>query len=387
MRILHVIPSLSVGQGGPTVAMGIIERALIQEGITVETATTDDDGKGRRNNQGTGLPVSTNGSLRRYFRKNFDFYTVSLPLQRWLEQSVLNYDLIHIHGLFSHANTAAARAARRLRVPYIIRPYGVLNRYGVTQRRPWLKKLSLRWIEGPLLRDAAAVHFTHQEEANQASLLGIPLRSVIIPIGLESMALPMPESASTSTILYLSRLNPVKNLESLLHAWSQLASRFPEWRLLIAGDGSPDYAAQLKSLAASLHLGNQVEWLAHVGGSQKAQLLANASIFVLPSFSENFGIAAAEALLAGKACILTPGVAIASDAATRKAAIIAGPDEYSLASALESLITQPDLRKNLSEQAHLYANDNLSTKRMAAQLIELYQQILSNSRPAATSTP
>lgn len=387
MRILHVIPSLATSQGGPTVAMGVIERALVAMGIEIETATTDDDGKGRRNDQGTGLPVSTDGSLRRYFRKNLDFYTISLPLQRWLTQSVRNYDLIHIHGLFSHANTAAARAARHAGVPYIIRPYGVLNRYGVTQRRPWLKKLSLRWIEGPLLRGAAAVHFTHQEEANQASLHGIPLRSVIIPIGLEPIDLPLPEDQSPPTILYLSRLNPVKNLESLLHAWSQLASRFPEWRLLIAGDGSPDYAAQLESLAASLHLGNQVEWLAHVGGSQKAQLLANASIFVLPSFSENFGIAAAEALLAGKACILTPGVAIASDAATRKAAIIAGPDENSLASALESLITQPDLRKNLSEQAHLYANDNLSTKRMAAQLIALYQQILNNSQSAGKITP
>lgn len=387
MRILHVIPSLATSQGGPTVAMGVIERALVAMGIEIETATTDDDGKGRRNDKGTGLPIAENGCLRRYFPKNIDFYAVSFPLQRWLAQSVRNYDLIHIHGLFSHANTAAARAARHAGVPYIIRPYGVLNRYGVTQRRPLLKKLSLRWIESPLLRDAAAIHFTHQDEAKQAAMLDVPFRPVIIPIGLEPIELPRPEDQSPPTILYLSRLNPVKNLESLLHAWSQLASRFPAWRLLIAGDGSPEYVQQLHALASSLQLGRQVEWLAHVGGSQKAQLLANASIFVLPSFSENFGIAAAEALLAGKACILTPGVAIASDAATRKAAIIAGPDETSLASALESLITQPDLRKKLSEQAILYANDNLSTKRMAAQLIELYQQILSNSRPVGTSTP
>lgn len=387
MRVLHVIPSLATSQGGPTVAMGVIERALVAMGIEIETATTDDDGKGRRNGNGTGLPIPENGCLRRYFPKNIDFYAVSFPLQRWLAQSVRNYDLIHIHGLFSHANTAAARAARHAGVPYIIRPYGVLNRYGVTQRRPLLKKLSLRWIESPLLRDAAAIHFTHQDEAKQAAMLGVPFRPVIIPIGLEPIELPRPEDQSPPTILYLSRLNPVKNLESLLHAWSQLASRFPAWRLLIAGDGSPEYVQQLHALASSLQLGRQVEWLAHVGGSQKAQLLANASIFVLPSFSENFGIAAAEALLAGKACILTPGVAIASDAATRKAAIIAGPDETSLASALESLITQPDLRKKLSEQAILYANDNLSTKRMAAQLIALYQQILNNSQPEGKITP
>jgi glycosyltransferase involved in cell wall biosynthesis len=264
-------------------------------------------------------------------------------------------------------------------VPFVFRPFGVLNRYGVTQRRPFLKKLSLRWVEGPLLTDAAAIHFTSQDEAEQAAMLGIPFRPVIIPLGLEAMRLPIPEADAPLTILYLSRLNPVKNLESLIHAWATLAARYKEWRLVIAGGGEAEYRDQLRALASSLALDNRVQWLDHVSGDQKAQLLANASIFVLPSFSENFGLAAAEALLAGKACLLTPGVAIASGAAAAQAAIIAGPDSESLASALESMIASPELRLQLSQHALEYAAKELSTQHMGKQLVELYEEILTKA--------
>lgn len=376
MRVLHVIPSLAIGQGGPTVAMGVIERALLAEGIDVETVTTDDDGRGLRNGKGNGSPVLENGCVRRYFRKNTEFYTVSVSLTRWLLQEVRHYDLVHIHALFSFSSIAAAFVARQAGVPFVFRPFGVLNRYGVTQRRPFLKKLSLQWVEGPLLTDAAAIHFTSQDEANQAAILGIPFRSVILPLGLEALRLPTPEADHPPTILYLSRLNPIKNLESLLHAWAILAARYQEWRLVIAGSGEPEYREQLRALASSLSLDHQVQWLDHVSGDQKSQLLANASIFVLPSFSENFGLAAAEALLAGKACLLTPGVAIASGAAAAHAAIIAGPDADSLAAALESMIMNPELRQQLSKHALDYSSHELSTQRLGKRLVELYKGIL-----------
>lgn len=376
MRVLHVIPSLAIGQGGPTVAMGVIERALLAEGVDVETVTTDDDGRGLRNGKGNGRPILENGCLRRYFRKNTEFYTVSISMTHWLRQEVRNYDLVHIHALFSFASIAAGFAARRAGVPFLFRPFGVLNRYGITQRRPFLKKLSLRWVEGPLLTDAAAIHFTSKDEAEQAAILGIPFHSVILPLGLEAMRLPAPAVGVAPTILYLSRLNPVKNLESLLQAWASLAARFKEWRLVIAGSGEAAYRDQLLALASSLALGDQVQWLDHVSGDQKAQLLADAAIFVLPSFSENFGLAAAEALLAGKACLLTPGVAISADASAAQAAVIAGPDSASMADALEALMTSPERRQELSIHALKYAGEELSTQRMGRRLVELYEGIL-----------
>src|SRR6476661_85448 len=83
-------------------------------------------------------------------------------------------------------STMAARAARRHGVPYVLRPLGTLDAWGMAQRRPGLKSLSMRWIEGPMLREAAAVHFTSEEEAVQARRLGLPLRGAIIPLGVLS---------------------------------------------------------------------------------------------------------------------------------------------------------------------------------------------------------
>ena len=164
MRILHVIPSLAPVHGGPSVVLPIMERVLTAEGCNVETVTTDDDGPGLRNGKGDGNAREENGVTRRYFPKQTEFYKVSLPLARWVKQEVKRFDVVHIHALFSHTSNAAANAARRAGVPYVIRPLGVLNQYGVTQRRTLLKRLSLRWVEQPILRHAAAVHFTLEAE-------------------------------------------------------------------------------------------------------------------------------------------------------------------------------------------------------------------------------
>ncbi|MEQ1841601.1 MAG: glycosyltransferase, partial [Verrucomicrobiales bacterium] len=143
MRILHVIPSLALCHGGPSVVLPIMERALLAGGMEVETITTDDEGPGRRNGKGDGTPREENGIVRRYFPKQTEFYKVSFPLARWMRKALHDFDVVHIHALFSHTSIAAARAARSAGVPYVIRPLGVLNQYGITQRRALLKQLSL----------------------------------------------------------------------------------------------------------------------------------------------------------------------------------------------------------------------------------------------------
>ena len=138
MKVLHVIPSLSLVHGGPSVALPIMERGLTGAGIQVETATTDDDGPGKRSEKPLGSPVQENGVTRWYFRKQSEFYKVSWPLRRWLQRQVGGYDLVHIHAVFSHASVAAARAARRNHVPYVLRPLGVLNPHWITPPPPFL---------------------------------------------------------------------------------------------------------------------------------------------------------------------------------------------------------------------------------------------------------
>ena len=384
MKVLHVIPSLASANGGPTRALGLMERSLTANGVAVETVTTDDDGRHASNGKTRAMPLPENGVTRRYFPKRLDFYKVSPGFARWILQHVRDYDVVHIHALFSFTSMAAAWAARRSGVPYVLRPLGTLTRYGVTQRRPWLKHLSLALLEGPALRAAAAVHFTSADELREAEQTGIPMNGVVIPLGIDAFKpadgsavhLHFPALQGARYLLYLSRLDPKKNVEGLLRAFSQCAAHWPDVKLLVAGDGAPGYVAGLKVLAAELGLVNSVVWAGHIDGDLKASALGGAELFVLPSFSENFGIAAAEALMAGLPCVLGHGVAISKDVVNAGAGAAVAPDPANIAAGMMQVMADAQVRADMSARAVALAQDKYSAQAMGASLVALYSRIL-----------
>lgn len=390
MKVLHVIPSLSRVHGGPSRAMVSIETALRGQGVVVETATTDDDGPGQRNGLGR-ASVTENGVLRHYFPKRTEFYKVAPAFLRWLRRSILDYDLIHIHALFSFTSVVAAWVARSAGVPYVVRPLGVLNQYGLRQRRPLLKRLSLRFIEGPILRHAAAVHFTAQAEMDEALATGISMRGAVVPIGIESPPSGSmvrfldahPALKSPARLFFLSRVDPKKNLEGLLGALALLRTEGVQASLIVAGSGEPGYLAQLRALAAELGVASQVEWLGHIDGAAKADALAAADVFVLPSHSENFGIAVVEALAAGLPCVLGRGVAVSSAVEQAGAGVAVGVDATSIAAGIGHYLRSADAREAAGYAAKDLARQEYSVEKMGERLVTLYQSILSRSRSDA----
>src|ERR1043165_7618081 len=227
VNVLHVIPSLSAFHGGPSFALPLMERALAAVDVRVTVATTDDDGPKRRMAVPLRRAVPVNGATRFYFRKQTEFYKCSLPLWRWLRAQIQLFDLVHVHALFSFASVAAARCARNRGIPYILRPLGVLNHYGMARRRPGLKRLSFACIERPLLHSAAAMHYTSEQEQIEAEAAGAPGRAAILPLaidtgqfehlpGPEAFLRRFPEAANRSRVLFLSRLDPKKGLDLLL---------------------------------------------------------------------------------------------------------------------------------------------------------------------------
>lgn len=383
-HVLHVIPSISHAHGGPSRAIRLMEQALEDSTWQCVTATTDDDGLGRHLNCILNRPQSEGPASRWYFHKDIEFYKVSWLFAPWVKRVVRHFNVIHIHALFSYISIVAAWAARRAGVPYIIRPLGTLTNYGRTQRRPWLKRLSLKWIEGPLLRDAAAVHFTSLDEQREAAECGVPMRGVVIPLGIEASAFigdtlvrsRFPRLQGSNYLLYLSRLDPKKNVEGLLRAFAQGHTCWPNTKLLIAGNGAPDYVASLVALANALGLANQVIWAGHIEGDLKASALAGAQVFVLPSFSENFGIAAAEALMAGLPCVLGQGVAISQDVVAAGAGVAVGTDPDAISAGLRQLLTADAAEHmSMSANAAALARDKFSVDAMGRNLVALYESV------------
>lgn len=383
VKVLQVIPSVAIVHGGPSTALRAIESELNKRGCSVTTATTDDDGPGRRIDASR-PPVSDPGVKRVYFRKWTEFYKFAPGMAFWLWRNVRNFDVVHVHSLFSFSSIVAAQIARWRGTPYVIRPLGTLNTYGVTRRRPWLKRLSLAVFERRAIRDAAAVHFTSQAEWDQALELGVTLRGVVLPLGVTAPAAAprdavearYPDLAGHRYILYLSRLDPKKNVEGLLRAMNIARRELQSLKLLIAGDGKETYVAGLKALARQLRVDDATVWAGHIEGTVKASALSGAEIFVLPSFSENFGVAAAEALMAGVPCVLGEGVAIAREVAEAGAGFVVSADPGAIAQALKYLAGDARLRDEMASRAAALARSRYTVKVMGKSLVELYQSVL-----------
>jgi len=176
-------------------------------------------------------------------------------------------------------------------------------------------------------------------------------------------------------LLFLSRLDPKKNLEALLRAMALLAPRYPDLTLVVVGEGNPIYVAQLRALAADLGIAESVCWAGFLDGAFKSAVLACASVFVLPSFSENFGISAAEALQAGLPCVLGEGVAIAPQVQAAGAGLAVVPTPEAVAEAIAFYWSDVSRRADAARQARALAVSAFSAQAMASSLILLYRDV------------
>ena len=373
LRVLHVIPSVALSDGGPSRAIALMERALSEAGVEVTTLTTDHDLE--RDVSGV-PPARVNGAARVYAQKWTRPYKMAPGMLFYLARHIEEFDVVHIHALFSFSSTIAAWMARWRGVPYVIRPLGTLSVWGAENRRRRLKRLSLALIEGPNLRAASAVHFTSREEQSEASALGLSFCGVIIPLGVEDHGPPKAKTGEgRPVVLFLSRLDPKKNVEALIDAFAGCKDLRETAVLRVAGSGFPTYVETLKDRARAAGLADSVEWLGYVDGQRKAAAFAEADAFVLPSFSENFGIAAVEAMLAGLPCLLSPGVAVAGPAAEAGAVCIAEPKPTLLAEAILDLLRRPNEAREMGARAREFALSAYSTKTMANRLIAMYGRL------------
>lgn len=334
--------------------------------------------------------VESNGFETYLFRRDILRYKVSFGLNRWLMADVKRFDALHIHALFSWSSTVAARAATKHRVPYVVRPLGVLNSWGLTNRRRLPKLLSLRLIELPLLRDAAAVHFTSAAEQHEALLVAPEIRATatIIPLPVEPeppgdpqrLIQRYPELRDAKVVLFLSRVSPKKNLQLLLEAFAGICPDVRNAKLLVVGDGEESYVRLLHQRAEKLGIAEKIVWAGHLAGDDKASAFALASVFVLPSASENFGIAAAEALGAGVPAVLTKGVALSHAVKEHDAGWVVNASSSEIANAIIQVLREQTDAHRRRQNACRLVEQRYSLEAVGAALRELYEGIAAGSR-------
>lgn len=231
----------------------------------------------------------------------------SPEMYKWLKSQATEgkVDLIHNHSLWMMPNVYPGLVSRASGVPLVLAPRGTLSRWAM-QSGSLIKKVFWPLVQRPVLQNTVCFHATAHSEYEDIRRLGFRQPVAVIPNGIDIPAMRGNKSESERTLLFLGRIHPIKGLEMLLPVWQVLQSRFPEWRLQIVGPDNRGHQASMLALAESLSL-QRVEFCGPRYGEAKIQAYADADLFVLPTYSENFGMAVAEALAAGTPAVVTKG--------------------------------------------------------------------------------
>ncbi|WP_096595453.1 hormogonium polysaccharide biosynthesis glycosyltransferase HpsP [Calothrix sp. NIES-2098] len=394
MRILHIVPSISLIYGGPSQMILGLAPALVKEGVEVTIITTDSNGDNGQKPLDVPLnsPVKQDGYEIIYFRcAPFRRYKFSLDLLKWLKRHACEFDIAHIHALFSPVSSAAATICRQQKIPYILRPLGTLDPADLRKKKV-LKQLYAAIIERRNIAGAAALHFTSDQEAKISEKFGVVTQDLVIPLGVvptkftnqkqESLVhnqLGIPNDVPV--ILFMSRIDPKKGLNLLIPALEKLLAVGCNFHFVLAGTNpqDPDYEQNIISQIQNSPLRSHTTITGFVTGELKASLLQLADLFVLPSYYENFGIAVAEAMVAGIPVAISDQVHICHQIVESQSGWVGGLDVQVLVNLLQEALQNPQERQRRGLNAQKYALQHYSWDAIARQTILVYKQILRSS--------
>lgn len=394
MRILQIVPSISLIYGGPSQMVLGLAPALARAGVEVTVLTTDSNGDIDQKPLDVPLnsPVEQDGYQIIYFRcAPFRRYKFSLDLLKWLNHHAHEFDLAHIHALFSPVSSVAATVCRWQKLPYILRPLGTLDPADLRKKRQ-LKQLYAALLERPNLAGAAAIHFTSVQEAKISERFGVNTRDLVIPLGVTGVGekgsggergnvvrskFGIPEDVPL--VLFMSRIDPKKGLDLLIPALEKLLAVGLNFHFVLAGTNPQDpiYEEKIKLQIQNSPLRSRTTITGFVSGELKSALLQAADLFVLPSYYENFGIAVAEAMAAGKPVIISDQVHICQEVRDSESGWVGATDVQALFELLQDALHNPDESHRRGLNAQEYALKHYSWDAIASQIILAYQQILS----------
>ncbi|MBR8837759.1 MAG: hormogonium polysaccharide biosynthesis glycosyltransferase HpsP [Stigonema ocellatum SAG 48.90 = DSM 106950] len=392
MRILQIVPSISLIYGGPSQMVLGLAPALARLGVEVTVLTTDSNGDIDQKPLDVPLnrPVEQDGYQIIYFRcAPFRRYKFSLDLLKWLNRHAQEFDLAHIHALFSPLSSAAATICRQQKLPYILRPLGTLDPSDLRKKRQ-LKQLYAAILERPNLAGAAAIHFTSVQEAKISERFGVSTRDLVIPLGVIPPQSPLKKEGlmkrsqlgvaeGVPLVLFMSRIDPKKGLNLLIPALEKLLDIGLNFHFVLAGTNpqDPNYEEKIKFQIQASPLQSHTTITGFVTGELKRSLLQAADLFVLPSYYENFGIAVAEAMVAGVPVIISDQVHICQEIRDSSSGWVSQLDTAEITELLRIALQNPLECQRRGLHAQEYALKHYSWDAIARQTIQAYDQILS----------
>lgn len=386
LNIAYVSPYLAERFGGPVAIVKNIGSILAALGHNVSYWATADKSDREELASIDSAHLYDIGWPRSWYR--------SKGLVRGLSAGIASVDIIHINEFWPHSVYAASHIARTNDTPYVLGPAGSLEPWRLrSSRRKWLKKMVyLNLVGKSMMQGAACLHAASAQEAGHFQRAGYRGPITVIPNGVDTKELTSgdgseaeaywPDLQERPVVLFMSRLSREKGLDILIPVWAELV-KSPAYKdsiLVIAGPDDRGYRKLVKGMIDSCDVGSQICMTGMVQGRRKLALFRRADIFVLPSYSENFGIVVAEALACG-----TPVITTTSTPWKQLQEVDAGrwvpPNEAELSQALRELLDMSESqRKTMGRRGMTLIKQNYTWDRVVPKFLTVYNCIL-NGKP------
>lgn len=303
LKCLHFVSDLSASSGGTSavvvqLADALAGRAEIESSILTISSP------------GPQVLSRSDDVVRREVMSvsKLDLFSLSIRSKIRAAYQEANADIFHTHGLWLPVNHYAHRAAVESRRPIVLQPHGMLEPWAINHKRT-KKNIAMSLFQRRDIESAALLVATSDDEYRNIRKLGFQNPIAVIPNGIvfdnDSSGLPQAGPKTVRKALFLSRIHPKKGLINLVRAWASI--RPDGWVLQIAGPDEGGHQAEVEAEIGKLNIADRINFIGEVSGNEKHKAYEGADLFVLPTFSENFGLVVAEALSYGIPVITTKG--------------------------------------------------------------------------------
>jgi glycosyltransferase involved in cell wall biosynthesis len=389
MRILMVIPCYLPAHryGGPVKSTHEMARALVKDGVSVTVFTTNANGE-------EDLEVPTNSEVdmdgvrvwyfqvdkpRSYFR--------STGLLGAVRARLREFDLVHINWLYVYPTLFTARECTRQKVPYILSPRGMLDSGAIAMKGRLKKLIYLHLLERQTLMRSELIHFTSKGELEHAYSARWKVRSEVVHLGLDlspyngdadlrPLLERFPVLDGKQLVLFLGRLNYIKGLDLLARAWPCVMASNPNAHLVIAGPDEDGNEMRVRSWLDEGGVRGTCTFTGMLLGNDKLAALHGATVCVVPSYLESFGMTIVEAMACGTPVVITDRVNICREVEAAKAGLIVPCNAERIADAICAILKDPKAASDTGLNGRKLVEEKFAIGSAAYDMRDLYQKIL-----------
>jgi glycosyltransferase involved in cell wall biosynthesis len=374
MRVCHVISGIDTDNGGPPVALAGLAAAQVRAGMRVSVLSSY---RFPEKSFAAAKAMESNGVVVRLIgpaQEPMSRHPMLAPAAREMCQA---NDVLHIHSMWESIQHHAAAAARSTKTPYIMTPHGMLDSWNLKKRIYYAFRMRSH------VQHAAAIHVATDIERDHVQRLNLRPKIIVEPHGLnlkEFRELPPPGSfrsrypqlGERPYIVFLGRLDRGKGLELLVPAFAKVN---PEAFLVLVG---PDFGMQAPSeaLAKQLNIADRIIFTGMLLGADRVAALADATLFSLPSYHENFAIAVTESLAAGTPVVISDQVYIHPVITSQRLGGVVPLSADALAAELNRWLSDETLRHQAAAKARPFALANFDWDAIAQHWAQHYQRCI-----------